>query len=51
MITAESGADTLNRNLLLRQRFAFARQRIYHAIASCAMMLLQLRIAASSSEQ
>ena len=33
MITAESGADTLNRNLFLRQRFAFARQRFHRTIA------------------
>ena len=36
MIAAESGADTLNRNLFLRQRFAFARQRFDRTIASLA---------------
>lgn len=44
MITAESGADTLNRNLFLRQRFAFARQRFDRTIASLALPRLHIPI-------
>ena len=44
MITAESGADTLNRNLFLRQRFAFARQRFYRTIASLGLARLHIPI-------
>ena len=44
MITAESGADTLNRNLFLRQRFAFARQRFDRTIASLGLARLHIPI-------
>lgn len=45
MITAESGADTLNRNLFLRQRFAFARQRFDRTIALLGLPRLHIPIA------
>ena len=44
MITAESGADTLNRNLFLRQRFAFARQRFDRTIALLGLPRLHIPI-------
>ena len=44
MITAENGADTLNRNLFLHQRFAFARQRFDRTIASLGLARLHIPI-------
>lgn len=44
MITAENGADTLNRNLFLHQRFAFARQRFDRTIASLVLPRLHIPI-------